>query len=289
MRNKLVMWILASILCVTAAACSAHGDSQGDESLLTYENTDEQQTAQPNQKEADAETEWPSGLPDFLKSGPGDMKVGSIAGIDPQKDKVVALTFDDGPKPSVTSEVLETLQTYKARATFFLLGNHVEQFPATTRLIYGSGNEIGNHSFGHKDFKTLTTAQILDEINQTNQAIYETVGARPILVRPPYGNITQKMAGEIGRPCILWSVDSEDWKYKNADRDYNHVMDSIKDGDIVLMHDIYKPTAEAVSRIVRELTKRGYKLVSVSQLIQVAQARGQKVDAIIRNIKKAGN
>lgn len=284
MYRKIVLWILAVIFCAASAGCS---EGVGTGALAPADQSPEVQPEARGQA-ADAESDFSAGLPEFLESGPGDMKAGSIEGIDPQNDKVVALTFDDGPKPSTTSEILDTLAKYNAHATFFLLANHVEQFPATTRIIYRSGNEIGNHSFDHKDFKTLSTDQMLDEINIASQAIYETVGARPIIIRPPYGNITEKMAGEIGRPCILWSVDSEDWKYKNADIDYNNVMENIRDGDIVLMHDIYKPTADAVARIVRELTNRGYKLVTVSQMIQIARARGQKVGLIVKNLRKAG-
>lgn len=276
------------MFCITAAACSNRTGGP-DAAPLASASGEAQQPGEDNGsgQAAGAESEWPFGLPDFLKSGPGDMKAGSITGIDPKKDKVVALTFDDGPKPSTTSEILDTLAKYNAHATFFLLGKHVEQFPATTRIIYRSGNEIGSHSFGHMDFKTLTTDEMLEELDMANQAIYETVGERPIIIRPPYGNVTEKMAGEIGRPCILWSVDSEDWKYKNANIDYNNVMENIRDGDIVLLHDIYKPTVVATERIVRELTDRGYKLVTVTQMIQIAQARGQKVGLIVKNLRKA--
>ena len=225
------------------------------------------------------------GLPGFLQSGPGDMKAAGLNGIDPLKDKVVALTFDDGPNPVTTNEILDALAMYKANATFFVLGNRAEQFPTTLRKIYQSGNEIGNHSFNHKDFKTLSSQEMMEEIDKTNKAIYESVGARPILVWPPYGNITDKLASEIGRACILWTVDPDDWKYKDEDIDYNNVMDNVRDGDIVLMHDIYKPTADAARRIIRELTDRGYKLVTVTQMIQIAQARGQNVGLIVRDLR----
>lgn len=283
MSNKLFLWMLAAAaVCLLIAGCllketPGAGQLQADNGF-GWQPVQEQQAV-------DADTEISADLADFLKSGTGDMKAGNINGIDPKRDKVVALTFDDGPMPSTTSKILDTLARYNARATFFLLGNHVEQFPVTTRKIYQSGNEIGNHSFDHKDFKTISTEEMMEEINETSRAIFETVGARPILIRPPYGNITQKLAGEIGRPCILWTVDSEDWKYKDAGINYNNVMDCVRDGDIVLLHDIYNPTAAAVERIVRELTDRGYKLVGVTQMIQIARARGEKVELIVRNLR----
>ncbi len=231
------------------------------------------------------EAEVQNVLPDYLKSDVGDMKAFSLEGIDPLKDKVVALTFDDGPNPSTTGDILEALKEYDAHATFFMLGNRVEEFPKTVRKVYESGNEIGNHSYDHKDFKRLSDEEIEAEIDKTNQAIYETVGLRPIIVRPPYGNVTDDIANVIGRACVLWTVDPEDWKYKDADIDYNNVMDNVRDGDIVLMHDIYDASAAAAKRIIRELTDRGYKLVTVSQMIQIAEARGQDVGLIVRDLR----
>ncbi len=234
---------------------------------------------------AEAAAEAEAALPDFLKSDSGDMKALTLDGIDPLNDKVVALTFDDGPNPSTTGEILEALKKHDAHATFFLLGERVEEFPETVRKIYESGNEIGNHSYNHKDFKQISDEAIEEQIDKTNQAIYETVGARPILVRPPYGNVTDDIADLIGRACVLWTVDPEDWKYKDADIDYDNVMENVQDGDIVLMHDIYEASAKAAKRIIAELTDRGYKLVTVSQMIQIAEARGQDVSLIIRDLR----
>lgn len=224
-------------------------------------------------------------LPDFLKSEAGDMKAFTLDGIDPLNDKVVALTFDDGPNPSTTREILKALKKHDALATFFVLGERVEEYPKILREIYESGNEIGNHSYDHKDFKQISDEDIETEIDKTNQAIYETVGARPILVRPPYGNITDDIADLIGRPCVLWTVDPEDWKYKDEDIDYNNVMEYVGDGDIVLMHDIYEASADAAVRVIEELTDRGYKLVTISQMIQIAEARGQDVGLIVRDLR----
>lgn len=224
-------------------------------------------------------------LPSFLISGNGDMSAFSINGIDPQNDKVVALTFDDGPNPSTTGQILDALAQYHALATFFVLGDRAEEFPSTIQRIYSSGNELGNHSYDHKDFKKLSTEDMLQEVERTNQIVYDAVGARPILVRPPYGNVTDNIANEIGRACILWTVDPEDWKYKDADIDYNNVMDYVQDGDIVLMHDIYQASADAAVRIIKELSARGYKLVTVSQMIQIAQARGQDIGLIVRDLR----
>ncbi len=221
-------------------------------------------------------------LPEYMLAGDGDMSAFSIEGIDPD-DKVVALTFDDGPNPSTTGQILDALEQYGGVATFFLLGQLAEEYPETVQRIYESGNEIGNHSYDHADFKQISTDAMMDEVDSTNQIIYDIVGARPIIVRPPYGNITDSMAEEIGRACILWTVDPEDWKYKDTEIDYDNVMSVVRDGDIVLMHDIYQPTADAAVRIIRDLTDQGYKLVTVTQLMQIAQARGLEPTLIVRN------
>lgn len=166
-----------------------------------------------------------------------------------------------------------------------MLGRHVQMYPDMVRRIYRSGNEIGSHSFAHKDFKAISLEEMYRELDETSRSIYETVGARPILVRPPYGNITEKIAGKIGRVCVLWTVDPEDWRIKNAAMQYNRVMDTVQDGDIVLLHDIYEHTAKATANIVRELTARGYKLVTVSQMMQIADKRGQEIGMVVHGLR----
>lgn len=230
-----------------------------------------------------------SALPVFLRSGEGDMKAFSISGIDPKNDKVVALTFDDGPNPSTTGEILDCLQQYGGHATFFVVGSRVKQFASTVQKIFQGGNEIGNHTYNHTNLKSISSDKVKQEISETNQAVFDVVGARPILVRPPEGSITPQIAQEIGRACILWTVDPEDWKYRNVDKDYNNVMDVVQDGDIVLMHDLYKESSDAAKEIIRDLTHKGYKLVTVSQMIQIAQERGREVSMIVSDLRTSKN
>ena len=224
-------------------------------------------------------------LPVFLRSGGGDMKAFDLNGIDPLNDKVVALTFDDGPNPSTTGAVLDALKTYGGNATFFVVGDLAEEYPSTIKRIYASGNEIGNHSYSHTDFYKLSDDEILNEIDKTNRIVYDILGTRPILVRAPYGNVNQDIAEEIGRACVQWTVDSEDWKNLDEDIDYEKVMDDVGDGDIVLMHDIYQPTVDAAVRIIRDLTHKGYKLVTISQMIQIAHIRGKDVDLFVQDLR----
>jgi peptidoglycan-N-acetylglucosamine deacetylase len=226
-----------------------------------------------------------SALPAFLKSGQGEMKAFGIQGINPASDKVVALTFDDGPNPSTTDEILDALKQNGGHATFFVIGERAKQFPQTVKNIVADGNEIGNHTYDHTDLKTITAEQVKSEIQKTNDVLTNELGASPILVRPPNGSITQKIADEIGKACVLWTVDPEDWKYRNVDKDYNNVMDVARDGDIVLMHDIYKQSADAAVKIIRDLTKKGYKLVTVSQMIQIAESRGKNVGLIVSDLR----
>ena len=221
-------------------------------------------------------------LPGYMMAGEGDMSAFSIEGIDPD-DKVVALTFDDGPSPHTTEQILNALSEHDAVATFFVLGQLAAEYPEIIQKIYENGNEIGNHSYDHADFKQISLESVSNQIDKTNQAIFDAVGARPIIVRPPYGNITDGIAEEIGRACILWTVDPEDWKHRDEDIDYNNVMNVVRDGDIVLMHDIYQPTADAAVRVIRDLDAQGYTFVTVTQLMQIAQARGIEPRLIVRN------
>jgi polysaccharide deacetylase family sporulation protein PdaB len=227
-------------------------------------------------------------LPDFLIAGEEDMSAFSIEGIDPS-EKVVALTFDDGPNPSTTEQILDALEQYDAVATFFVLGERAADYPEVVRKIYENGNEIGNHSYDHADFKQISTESLHSEIDRTNQAIYDAVGAHPIIVRPPYGSINDSIAEEIGRACILWTVDPEDWKNRDTEIDYNNVMNVVQDGDIVLMHDIYQETADAAVQIIKDLKSQGYKFVTVSQMMQISQARGNEPELIVRNGARYNN
>lgn len=183
----------------------------------------------------------------------------------------VALTFDDGPHPQNTLKILDILNRYNAKATFFMLGQNVERSNGIPKKVIEQGSEIGTHTWDHKNLNKLSKEEVQNEINSSCDKIKEFSGTEVKYFRPPYGNANTQV-GDIAKMnnkyIILWNIDTEDWKSKNAEMVANHVLDNVKDGDIVLMHDIYLTTVEACEKIVEELTNRGYRLVTISELFE---------------------
>lgn len=210
------------------------------------------------------------------------MKPGSLDGIDPYNDKVVALTFDDGPHPTNTEKLLDVLKANDAVATFFMVGENAAEYPDIVKRVYEEGNEIGTHSWDHsKNDLKWSHEEVMDQITRCNDAIQEATGLRTIIDRPPEGAINEEVANAIGRAQILWDVDPNDWKPANRDVDivYDNVINGgeLHDGAIVLSHDIRETTVDAYDRIIKKLKDEGYKLVTVTQLMQIADLRGKDV------------
>ena len=200
--------------------------------------------------------------------GNDDLGVGAqrpIREIDPGKP-MVALTFDDGPFPKSTESILDTLKAHDAVATFFVLGNRVSVNGALLSRMLSEGSEIGNHSFNHKQLTTLTLEELQKEIYRTQEAIKEVTGYEPVVMRPTYGSYDEDLRDGVDMPMILWSLDTRDWENRDAGYVCKKVLENVEDGDIILMHDIYVSTANAVKTIVPELKSRGYQLVTVSEL-----------------------
>ncbi|MDR2834476.1 MAG: polysaccharide deacetylase family protein [Streptococcaceae bacterium] len=192
-----------------------------------------------------------------------------------QGKKLIALTFDDGPDPNSTPQLIEYLKSEGIHATFFVLGSRVEFYPQIVQEAYRNGNQIGSHTYNHYNLSTISPEIAKDEIDKIQAIIAQTIGHAPQGLRPPYGSITPAIAAMTNQPVIEWSVDTLDWQSKNPDAIYSEVMNSTTDGSIILMHDIYTTTVEAVKRIVPELKAQDYTFVTVDQLIQ---ARAQVVN-----------
>ncbi len=187
--------------------------------------------------------------------------------LDPNKP-MVALTFDDGPNKSTTVPILDTLKEYNSAATFFVLGNRVSNNVDILERMLEEGSEIGNHSYNHKELTKLSYEELMEQITKTQEAIIEATGYEPKLMRPTYGSYNDELKSGVCMPLILWSIDTLDWKSKSSRRITDHVLGRVKDGDIILMHDIYGSTAEAVELLVPELINRGYQLVTISELYE---------------------
>ena len=196
-------------------------------------------------------------------------KVEPTAPTEKTDKKMVALTYDDGPNPIATNAILDTLEQYDAKATFFDLGYLVEKYPDVVKREVALGCEVGSHSYDHQNFNKLSADQISADIQKTAAAFQKALGKDPAVFRPPYGACDESVKKQIPMPIYLWSIDTWDWK----SRDAKAVLDVIKssgdlDGKVILMHGIYTSTAEATAILVPYLQGQGYELVTVSELIQ---------------------
>ena len=195
--------------------------------------------------------------------------------IDPSKP-MVALTFDDGPQPSVGNRIMDCLAQYGGKATFFMVGERVGSHKAEVQRMVAEGHEVANHSMNHKYFQKLGAAEIRSQVEQCNDAIEAVCGVRPKLMRLPGGNVNSTVKANVNMPMIQWNIDTLDWKTKNADKTVAAVLDHVKDGDIILMHELYSQSGDAALRIIPELHRRGYQMVTVSEM---AAAKGYSLEA----------
>ena len=193
----------------------------------------------------------------------------SCAGeIDPLKP-MVALTYDDGPSKNSTSRILETLRANGGRATFFMVGNRAEKNGAVIRQMVEQGCEVANHTYDHTLMSKVDPAELERQLMMTNQVVADAGGVTPVLMRPCGGDTNEAgmgVAGAISMPAVLWSIDTLDWKTRDAEKTVSAVLDHVKDGDIILMHALYETAADASDVIVPELIRRGSQLVTVSEL-----------------------
>lgn len=191
--------------------------------------------------------------------------------IDPSKP-VVALTFDDGPS-KYTDDILDILKENYINATFFVIGNKVKYYSNTLNKSIANGNEIGNHTYNHKSLSNLKLDDILSQINKTQDIIYEISGYTPLYLRPSYGNTSHLLKEKTPLEIVLWTVDPEDWKYKNSKMIAKKVLDKTKDGSIILLHDTKKRTRDALKIIIPQLKSKGYQFVTISELKEVQEIR----------------
>lgn len=183
------------------------------------------------------------------------------------KIKRVALTFDDGPNPEYTEELLDGLKERDVRASFFLLGQEVELYPDIVKRISEEGHLIGTHSFQHVNLNLLTVEAAAAQISMTNQEIYEVTGTYPEYVRPPYGSWKEELDDRFSMVEVLWDIDTMDWSVLNTDKVVNTVQKQVTDGSVILMHDAYPTSVEAALKIIDLLEKEHYEFVTVDALI----------------------
>lgn len=189
------------------------------------------------------------------------------ASADPPK--YVALTFDDGPFPRCTPQLLDGLRDLGAKATFFVVGCQAVKDPDIVRRIADEGHQVGNHSYDHAALDQLTSAQALADLEKNDALLRELLGDGDYWVRPPYGLLTDDEAARLTVPLVNWSVDTEDWRTKNCDKILDVIYRCTGDGDIVLLHDRYLNTVEATLKAIAHLQQQGYVFVTVSELLSL--------------------
>jgi peptidoglycan/xylan/chitin deacetylase (PgdA/CDA1 family) len=188
-------------------------------------------------------------------------------------EKIVALTFDDGPHPRTTAEILDVLKEYGVRATFFNVGENASKRPELTAREAAEGHEIGNHTYSHINIKPLASGKVKKQLLDTEAAVLDAAGVRTTLFRPPEGKIGkegERTAEKLGYTVVLWSVDTRDWTHRTAYATAKTVTDNVKDGDVILCHDFISGeshTAEALRIFIPKLLAEGYEFVTVSELI----------------------
>ena len=180
-------------------------------------------------------------------------------------DKYIALTFDDGPNYN-TKMVLDILDKYNVPATFFVVGSRIKGNEDILKRMVNSNMEIGNHTFNHLLLTKYKESKIREEIDSTSNLIFEVTGRYPTLLRPSYGSYNKLIKRIVDTPIIIWDIDTLDWKYHNSKKISNRVINKVKDGDIILMHDIYRASANALDIIIPSLKSSGYTFVTVSDL-----------------------
>ena len=189
--------------------------------------------------------------------------------------KFVALTFDDGPNPYTTNSLLDYLDEKDVKATFFMLGVNISEYRSTVKKAFEQGHDIGIHSYKHTNFDTMDGESIIEDLDRCSELLYSIIGKYPYLVRPPFGNLDVNKIDNDGYFFVNWNVDPVDWDTDSADAIAEHVISKVSPGSIILLHDIYKSTCDAVEIIVDKLLEDGYRFVTISEFYDL---NGKKTD-----------
>lgn len=179
----------------------------------------------------------------------------------------IAITFDDGPGKGTTEKLLDGLKERGIKATFFLVGEKIEENKELVERMYNEGHLIGNHTFSHIQLSKINGRQAAEEIVKTNMLIEEITGEPVQYIRPPYGSYSNELLMQINMTPVLWSIDPEDWKREDIGGVVKDVVENVKCGDIILLHDIYDTSVTAALEIIDELKAKGYIFVTVDQLL----------------------
>ena len=186
-----------------------------------------------------------------------------------ERKPMVSLTFDDGPS-RYTDRILDLLEEHGGQATFFVLGYRVENHRDTVQRAWELGNEIASHSWSHARLAQLSPEAIIQDLQSTSDAIRSVTGYSPPIMRPPFGQtseVVRNATEELGYAIVNWNLDTLDWRYRDADKIYNTIMNEVEDGSFTVLHDIHTTTAAAMEKVIPSLISKGYQLVTVSELL----------------------
>lgn len=275
--NRLISLLLVCAMLLSLCAC---GENTADTLPPPTEGNTapivESQTPPPTDTDASTDEEPESPPPAEDGTTVPDEPDGSEEPAEPEEytrtidpyGKMVALTFDDGPHPTYSSMILDILEEHHAAATFFEVGRNARSYPDILRRMSELGCEIASHSNVHHDLTTLSRNALLTDLGYADDSISSAAGVAPTLVRPPYGAVNSTVKYETGRAMITWTVDTQDWRLRDAQKlfEYFQSLPSL-DGEVVLLHSIHGSTAEAMAIVVPWLIEQGYQLVTVSELM----------------------
>ncbi len=191
----------------------------------------------------------------------------SVPAMAARDTKLVAITFDDGPS-KYTEKLLDGLKQRGAKATFFMVGSNMPYFTDTIKRMKAEGHQLATHTMSHANLAKLSTSAIQKEVFGAEDKLAEIVGQQKFYLRPPYGSFNTTVKNTVRSPMIYWSVDTEDWRYKNAQNVANVIVSSTKDGDIILLHDLYPTSVEGALMAIDTLQSKGYVFVTVEQLLK---------------------
>ena len=277
--GHLVMWVDFGVLAILLArfcAVRMGENAEGIRGFLVQKQENKESSSKKIEKEAasdkvisvsdrrDGRAEDTS--EDTPEDAPEDTSEDTLEGGCREKKKV-ALTFDDGPSSKYTPLLLEGLKERGVHATFFLMGKNIEGKEALVKQMQEEGHLIGNHTYNHVQLDKISKEAAKEEIEATNQEIFEITGVYPAWLRPPYGEWRKNLDFYVGMFPVLWDVDTLDWKSKNVDSIMRIVKNEVEDGAVILMHDAYQSSVDAALQIVDLLMEEGYEFVTVDKLI----------------------
>ena len=278
-RSRLTAALSFSVCALLLAGCSTVLEPTSN---VAKQSLNQWLPAQPAQRTVDTQnvavgTTASKTVPNVVAPN-GPLPLFQHPDVDCNKEKCVALTFDDGPG-RYTERLLNQLKEANVPATFYLLGQNAPIYPKTVQRMVREGHQLGNHTLSHKSLTTLSKTQVSHEVQDSAKKIKKVAGTAPDTMRPPYGARNKDVDSRIDVPLVLWDVDTLDWQHRDPKKTVKIAMNEVSDGSIILMHDIHESSVKAVPNLIKKLKKKGYKLVTVNELFADKKFEGSKTYA----------